>query len=79
MSAAYPPQIAPSPLLSRLHRWADSLPESEPIPVAAAEKYDLAEYAVNQRRFPSSEALKTTLESIERGSFRFRGHRVVVL
>jgi hypothetical protein len=70
---------APDSLPTRLHRWAAALPATDPIPIVASEKYALASYAASMRLNATSEHLKAYLELIDCGTFRFRGHRIVVL
>ena len=72
-----------SPLLDRLNRWADNLPCNEPIPIHEHEKFEVAEsfspLCLNFGAKGSLDAIDWVLNSIDHGTYRYRGHLIHVL
>ena len=65
--------------IERLHRWADRLPASEPIPINESEMYEVAEHFVGFERCPSQAAKTFLLGQLRGGTFKFADHPVIVL
>jgi hypothetical protein len=63
----------------RLHRWAESLPVDEDLPITEGERYELALYAAELPALTAKRPVECWLDLIENGAFRFLGHRVVIL
>lgn len=65
-----------SEMLDRLKRYCAALPCDEPVPIHDHEKYELAE---TTSLYSQSDSVRFALQCIENGTFRYRGHRVVIL
>lgn len=66
-------------LTARLHRYARALPESDSIPIAYSERLELAALIHATVLRPQQLTVAEILNSLDNGTFRFAGHRVVIL
>lgn len=62
-------------MLARLDRWADALPCTDTIPITEQEKYEIATLF----HLPPSFPIETVLTQISAGTFRYKGHRLIVV
>lgn len=68
-----------SELIERLDRWAQALPNDEPLPVTENEKYELISHLNEMYSHPSADRMTFLFDRLYRGGIVYFGHRVMVI